>query len=332
MTNHIRRREFVTLLGGAAAAWPLAARAQQRGKVPVVGYLFPGLPELTESLTAAFRKGLSESGFVEGRNVSIEYRFARNDFDRLPELAADLVRREVGVIATAGGVNGAKAARAATTTIPIVFEVGADPVEEGLVASLNRPGGNLTGVTALNLELDAKRLGLLCELVPGAARIGVLVNPSNSVADKRIKNLQVAAASIGRHIEVFPASTTGEIDAAFVKLAQKPVDALVVAPGPLFYGFRAQLAAALARVAIPAIYSDAPLVEAGGLMSYGTNGEEPFFLVGAYTGRILKGEKPADLPVQQPTRFEFIINLQTAQGTRHRSAAQAAWLADEVIE
>jgi putative ABC transport system substrate-binding protein len=325
----MNRREFATLIGGTAATWPLAARAQQPA-VPVIGFLNSSSPDGFAPFVAAFRKGLGELGFVEGRNVAIEYRFALNDNNRLPELAADLVRRRVAAIAAVGGVSNARAAKAATTTIPIVFEVGSDPVQDGLVASFNRPGGNITGVTAINAELDPKRLGLLAELLPKTVRIGALVPPTN--IDLNRVNLQKAAASIGRQIEVLAASNSREVDDAFSIFVQRGVEGLLVGAGSIIFGLRAQIATAAARYAIPAIYSDRNYTEVGGLMSYGTEGGDNFRLVGVYVGRILKGEKPADLPVMRPVKFEFFINLQTARLLRIEVPSTLLALADKVIE
>jgi len=322
-----KRREVITRLGGAAAAWPLAARAQQPA-MPVVGFLYLGTPDPN---LAAFRKGLTEFGFLEGRSVAIEYRFASAP-DRLPELAADLVRRRVAVIAAPGGPPAALAAKAATTTIPIVFEVGMDPVQAGLVASFNRPGGNITGFTAMNRDIDGNRLGMLCELVPGARRVAVLTRPPAADAESRTEHLRAAAVSLGRQFELAVAGSSREIDAAFVGFVERRVDALLVTASSLLYGFRVQLATVAARHAIPAIYPDRAYSEAGGLMSYGTNGTEPFRQVGIYTARILKGEKPADLPVQQPTKFELVINLQTARTLRLEVPPTLLARADEVIE
>jgi putative tryptophan/tyrosine transport system substrate-binding protein len=306
----MKRRTFITLLGGAAT-WPLAARAQSA--VPVVGYLYAATEETI--LAPAFRKGLSELGFVEGQNVAIEYRYARNDDTRLPELAADLVRRRVAVIAAPGGANGVIAAKAATSTIPIVFEIGDDPVAEGLVANLNRPGGNLTGVAALNFELDAKRLGLLVELVPKAARIGVIMrSASNQASQARVRDLSTRiATALGRQIEILVAPDARGIETAFASLSEKRIDALYVTPSTVYVGLRVQIATAAARYAIPTLYSDQPMVEAGGLISYGTDAVDDWRIVGTYVGRILKGEKAGDLPVQQPTNFQLAINLPTAR-------------------
>jgi putative ABC transport system substrate-binding protein len=306
----MRRRDFLTLLGGAAA-WPIAASAQQPA-LPVVGYYYPAPEEAV--YTGAFRKGLGELGFVEGRNVTIEYRFGRNDPARTAELLADLVRRRVAVIAATGGAPSALAAKAATSTIPIVFEIGDDPVENGLVASFNRPGGNITGVAALNAELNVKRLSLLAELVPTAARIGVLTaNVDGPVTQALVRGLPTITAALRRQIEVLPARDSRQLEAAFAGLAQKQIDALYVAPGPTYEGFRVQITTAAARYGLPVVYSSRMFVDAGGLMSYGADGPDDWRIVGTYVGRILKGEKPADLPVQQPSKFEFVLNLQTAR-------------------
>jgi putative ABC transport system substrate-binding protein len=331
MTAPMRRRDFITLLGGAVAAWPQAARAQQRAATPVIGYLDSGVPEASAHLVAAFRKGLSEAGFVEGRNVSIEYRWAHNEPARRPELAADLVRRRVAVIAT-GGAGSAMAAKEATATIPIVFRIGGDPVSDGLVASLNRPGGNVTGFTSIGGELGAKRLGLLHELVPGATRLALLVQPNTPFANSTIVETQAAAASIGRQIDVLTASTNGEIDTAFAALKQLRADALVVGAAILFENRRVQMATLAAHNHVPTIYHSREITEVGGLMSYGTSNTDLNRQVGIYTGRILKGEKPADLPVMQPTRFEFVVNLQTAKTLGLTINPGLLAIVDEVIE
>jgi len=325
----MRRREFITLLGGAAA-WPLAARAQQP-VMPVIGYLDAGAPETSARLAAAFRKGLAEAGYAEGRNVAIEYRWARNEYDRLPEMAADLVRRQVIVIAAMGGTPTALAAKAATTTIPIVFGFGGDPVQTGLVAILNRPGGNITGVVTMNVEVAAKRLGLLHELVPGATRFAVLVNASNSAAASLTRDALAAAAPAGWQIEFLAVSTNRDLSAAFASFAKR-VDAVMVAPELLFVSRRVQLLTLAARHAVPIIYPSREFAEAGGLMSYGSSFTDMHRQVGIYAGRILKGEKPADLPVMQPTTFEFVINLQTAQALGIDVPSTLLARADEVIE
>jgi putative ABC transport system substrate-binding protein len=327
--DQLKRRKFITLLGGAAA-WPLAARAQQ--PIPVVGLLIASWPESVAHLVAAFRKGLSETGYVEGRNVAIDYRYADGRLDRLPALAADLVGRQVAVISVFD-TPAAIAAKAATTTIPIIFAVGSDPVKLGLVASLNRPGGNISGVSYLNVTLAAKLLGLLHELVPGTARIGVLVDPSDSaISEPFVSDLRTAASAIGQPIEVLHASNGRDIDAVFASLAQTPVDALLVSAGTLFYGRRVQLITLAAFHRMPAIYPWREAAEAGGLMSYGTSLADARRLAGVYTGRILKGEKPADLPVMQSTKFELVINLNTARAFGLSFPPGLLTIADDVIE
>jgi putative tryptophan/tyrosine transport system substrate-binding protein len=329
--DRLQRREFITLLGGGTA-WPLAARAQQQA-MPVVGYLSAGTPEAERLTLAAFRQGLAEAGYIEGRNVIIEYRFGQNQPDRLPELAADLVRGRVVVIVAPGGMAQVRAAKAATTAIPIVFTVAVDPIEQGLVASLNRPGGNLTGFAQMNTEIVAKRLGLLHELIPGAARFAVLRELSSPPTPSGITGLRAAASSIGLQVEeIVVAGTPRDIDMAFATLVQKRVDALLVNPNPLFFGLRTQFAALAARHAIAAIYWDRAFAEAGGLMSYGSSLTDQFRQVGIYTGRILKGEKPADLPVLQPTKFELVINAKTAKTLGLDVPDRLLALADEVIE
>jgi len=315
----------------SSSLWPLAACAQQPA-MPVVGYLYAGSPEPSAIQVAAFRKGLSETGYVEGRNVAIEFRWAHNEIDRLPELAADLVRRRVAVIVTPGSVTPALAAKAATTTIPIVFSSGADPVQSGLVASLNRPGGNVTGFSTMSNEIGAKRLGLLHELLPGAARFAVLVNPNSPTAELQIKDAQAAASTIGRQVEILYAGTNSEIDTAFASLVQKRADALLVSSEGFFTNRRVQLVTLAARHAVPAIYHVREFAEAGGLMSYGPSQTDQWRQVGIYVGRILKGEKPADLPVMRPTKFEFIINLQTARLLGITVPPTLLAIADEVIE
>jgi putative ABC transport system substrate-binding protein len=327
----MRRREFVTLIGGAAAAWPLAARAQQPG-IPVIGYLYSGGPEPSAPWLAAFRKGLVEAGFSEGRNVEIEYRWANNEPERLPELAADLVRRRVAVIVAPGTPASILAAKAATQTIPIVFRTGSDPVELGLVATLNRPGGNVTGISAMTAEIGTKRIGLLHELLPGANRFGALINPNDPNAEHANKDLQAAALAIGRQIEFFTASSSREIDAAFAGLAQKRPDALLVVPQGLLINRRVQVVTLATRHVFPAIYPSREFAEIGGLMSYGSSPPEQFRLAGAYTGRVLKGEKPADMPVLRASKFELVINLQTAKAFSIDIPVTLLARADEVIE
>jgi len=326
----MKRRAFITLLGGAAA-WPVTVRAQQAG-MPVVGYLHPAVPEGSAQTLAAFRKGLSETGFVEGKNVRIEYRWGHNDNERLRDLAADLVRHRVGVIAMPSSAPAALAAKTATDTVPIVFSTGADPVALGLVASLNRPGGNMTGVITMNLELGAKRLGLLQELLPRAKQFVVLVNPTSRAAEPFSADVKAAAAAIGRQIEVFPASTNRDIDVAFTSFGQRQADALLVAPDVLFTSRRIQFATLAARYVVPALYSDRRFVEAGGLMSYGTNLGDISRQSGVYAGRILKGENPADLPVIRASTFELVINLQTAKVLGLEIPPMLLARADEVIE
>ncbi len=326
----MKRRDFIALLGGASLA-PLAAHAQQA--MPVVGFLHASAPETNAHLVAAFRKGLGETGFIEGRNVVIEYRWAHNDAKRFPELAADLVRRQVAVIVTPVGTATAQAAKAATATIPIVFSMGTDAVQAGLIASYNRPGGNVTGVSAMVSELGAKRLGLLLELQPQIKRVGLLANPANPVVTETLlQDVRPAAAASGLDIEVLSAGNAGEIDTVFAALTQKRVDGLLVAPDPLFNNRRVQLATLAVRHALPVVYPLRAFAEAGGLMSYGPNDEDRYRLVGVYAGRILKGERPADMPVQRPTTFEFVINLQTARALGITVPPTLIARADEVIE
>ena len=327
----IRRREFITLLGGAAAAWPIEAQAQQAA-MPVIGYLYSGTPEASASWVAAFRKGLSESGFSEGHNVAIEYRWAYNDPARLPELAADLVRRRVAVIVTPGIAASVLAAKAATATIPIVFRTGGDPIELGFVASLNQPGGNVTGINTMSLEIGAKRVGLLHELLPHAERFAVLLNPNDPNADHYTKDMQAAASTIGWQIEFLGASNIREIDLAFANLAQKRLDALLVVPQGLLFNRRAQIVTQVTRYALPAVYPNREFAEIGGLMSYGPNSANEFRLTGVYTGRILKGEKPGDLPVLRTSTFELVINLQTARIFDIAIPPSLLAIADETIE
>jgi putative ABC transport system substrate-binding protein len=326
----MRRREFITLLGGAAG-WPLAARAQQAA-MPVVGFLHGGSPEPNVKNVAAFRQGLSEAGFVEGRNVAIEFRWAAGRDDRLPELATDLIRRRVAVIASPLSTQAALAAKAATRTIPIVFGTGGDPVALGLVASFNRPGGNVTGISFMTAELGAKVLGQLHELLPKATRFLALTNPGSALSDAFIKDLQAGARTLDLHIEVLHAGSESEIDTAFAAAAEKRADALLIAPDALFTSARAQLAELSVRHALPATHVIREFAEAGGLMSYGPNLAIAYQQTGVYAGRILKGEKPADLPVAQPTKFELVINLKTAKALGVEVPDKLLALADEVIE
>jgi putative ABC transport system substrate-binding protein len=325
------RREFITLLLGGAAAWPLAARAQQQ-TMPVVGFLHSSSAEPNANRVAAFRKGLSEAGYVEGQNVVIEFRWAEGQDDRLPDLAADLIRRRVAVIATPASTEAALAAKAATTSIPIVFAIAADPVALGLIASLNRPGGNITGVSFQFVELVSKQLGMLRELVPGANRFVALVGPNAALADAVVKDLQASASALGLPIEILRGGTAREIDAAFENLVQKPGGAMWVSPDAFFTGRRAQIVTLAARHALPAIYYAREFAEIGGLMSYGANVANGYQLTGIYVGRVLKGEKPADLPVVQPTKFELVINLNTARAVGIAIPNTLLALADEVIE
>ena len=333
----MRRREFITLLGGAAAAWPLAAWAQQSA-MPVIGFLNSGSPEQGgNSVTgadsvAAFRKGLSETGFVEGRNVAIEFRWALNDRDRIPELAADLVRRKVNVIATPESAVGALAAKALTTTIPIVFSTSGDPVQLGLVASLNRPGGNVTGFTNMGIELVPKEFGLLHELRPGAARFGLLVTRNYVYVDRVTKDAQSAGLALGKQVEIIFAASAREIDAAFAELAQKRVDAFLVPDDVLLAGRQSQILTLAARNAIPAIYQSRTWANAGGLMSYGPVTTDLGRQAGIYVGRILNGEKPAEMPIARSSRFELVINLATARAIGLTVPPSLLAIADEVIE
>jgi ABC-type uncharacterized transport system substrate-binding protein len=327
----VNRRSFITLLGGAAA-WPLAARAQQPA-MPVIGYLNPTSPDAFADRLRAFHRGLKETGYVEGENVAIEYRWAENQLDRLPALAADLVRRRVAVIAASGGMPSILAAKAATTTIPIVFIVNEDPVRLGLVASLARPSGNLTGINIFNAELTAKRLGLLRELVPAATRVAVLVNPANAAsAETTLREVEPAARALGLQIQVLNASTIREIDAAFATFARERPDALLVGTDPFFSSRRVQISLQAMRHAIPATYSTRDIADVGGLMSYGTSFPDSYRQVGAYTGRILKGAKSADLPVVQSTKFELVINASTARMLGIEVSPSLLARADEVIE
>ena len=326
----MRRRVFIA--GVAAAALPPAASAQQPA-VPVIGFLNSALPELFVERLRGFRQGLKDAGYVEGENVTIEYRWAENRIDRLPALLDDLVRRRVTVIAATGGSGPALMAKAATTTIPVVFGVAEDPVRIGLVASLSRPGGNLTGVNFFSVEVVAKRLELLRELVPAAVRVAVLINPTNVVQTETVsRDMQVAARSMGLQIQIFNASTNREIDEAFAALMRERPDALFVAPDPLFFSRRVQLSNLAARHALPATFPVRDNAEAGGLMSYGTNVSDAYRQVGVHVGRILKGAKPADMPVVQADKFELVINAQTARLLGLTVPHSLLARADEVIE
>jgi putative ABC transport system substrate-binding protein len=325
----VRRREFITLLGGAAAVWPLATRAQQ--PMPVVGFLNNASPDPYAPMVAWFRQGLNETGYVEGRNFAIEYRWAEGQNDRLPALSRDLVRRPVAVIAALGR-NAALAAKAATTTIPIVFQTADDPVESGLVASLNRPGGNLTGVSTLATELGPKRLELLHELVPTATVITLLINPASTNAEIQATNLTAAARTLGLQVHVLHASTERDLETVFATLVRQRARALVISNDGLFISRSGQLGELTVRHGLPTIFQFREFTAAGGLMSYGGSVADPYRQFGVYTGRVLKGEKPADLPVQQATKVELIINLKTAKALGLTIPLPLLGRADEVIE
>jgi putative ABC transport system substrate-binding protein len=326
----MQRRKFIALLGGAAA-WPFAARAQQPA-LPVIGFLSSASPDLYANRLRAFRQGLKEAGYVEGQNVAIEYRWAEGQNDRLPALAAELVQRHVDVIAAAGGTPSAVAAKAATATIPIVFGVAVDPVKIGLVASLNRPGGNLTGITNLNVEVGPKRLELMRELIPAATNIAVLVNPTSPIAEPFSRSMQAAARTLGQQVHVLQASTEQDFDKVFADLARLRAGALVISPDVFFNTKIEQLAVLSLRHAVPAIFQYREFAAAGGLISYGSDETEYYRLIGIYAGRILKGEKPADLPVVQSTKVEMILNLKTAKALGITVPLPLLGRADEVIE
>ena len=328
----MRRRDFIALGGSFAAAWPIAARAQQPA-MPVIGFLGTASPDLYAKALSAFRQGLSETGYVEGRNVTIEFRWADSQNDRLPALAADLVRRQVKVIAAPGSTPAALAAKAATATIPVVFQVGTDPVAAGLVASLARPGGNVTGVTTLNTELGPKRLQLLRELIPTAKIIALLVNPTSPFITENIsKDLELAARTLGLQLHILNASTERDFDTVFATFAQLRADALVIAPDAMFISRSEQLGALTLQHAVPAITQFREFAAAGGLMTYGGSFTELARQVGVYTGRILKGEKPADLPVQQSAKAELIINVKSAKALGLAVPRELLARADELIE
>jgi len=327
----MRRRDFITLLGGAAAAWPLAVRAQ-KSPMPVIGFLGSGLPAEWTIILAAFREGLRRAGFADGQNVDIEFRWAENRYERLPTLATDLVRRQVAVIAAIGNSAAALAAKAATATIPVVFASGVDPVAYGLVASLHRPGGNVTGVSFLTSLLVPKQFELLHEIAPKAPLIAVLENPTNPYSGADIREVQDAAHALGRSVHVLNASTEGEIDAAFVAVVQQQAGALQIPGDAFFWTRRERIVALAARHAVPTIYAQREFVEVGGLMSYGADAADWSRLSGGYVARILKGEAPADLPVQQSTKVELVINLKAAKALGLTVPLPLLARADEVIE
>jgi putative tryptophan/tyrosine transport system substrate-binding protein len=329
MSVKVRRRDFITLLGGAAVAWPLAGRAQQQA-MPVIGFLDGQSFDL--HLMTAFRQALKDAGYIEGRNVAIYFRSADGQTDRLVTLAGDIIGRRVAVIVTTGGGAAALAAYAATTTIPIVFVNGVDPVSSGLVVSLNRPGGNATGVYIFQQVLEGKRLGLLRELVPSAASIAVLLNPTNANFQTQLRGVQDAARDLGQQVSILSANTEREIDVAFATVAQSGARALLVGSDPFFSSERDQVIALAARYAIPAIYEGREFATAGGLASYGTSLADAYRQAALYAGRILKGEKPADLPIVQPTKFEFVINMKTAKTLGLDVSPGLAASADEIVE
>jgi putative tryptophan/tyrosine transport system substrate-binding protein len=326
----MKRRQFIMLLGGAAAC-PLAARAQQP-PVPVIGYLSARSREDTSHLITAFQRGLAETGYIEGRNVAVEYRFADGQYDRLPAMAADLVQRPVAVITTTGGEPSALAAKAATSTIPIVFSVGSDPVKQGLAASFNRPGGNATGIALLTSELEPKRLGLLRELVPHANKVGFLLNPSFPASESQLSDMQDAARAMNLPVDVLRANTDREVNAAFETITQQRIPALAVAANPFFDTRRDMLVELARRNAVPTIYHSRDFADAGGLMAYGISFTHGYHQVGVYTGLVLKGTSPAGLPIMQSTKFEFVINVKTAKLLGLKISDNLLSLADEVIE
>ena len=327
----MRRRQFIAFLGGAVAGSPLAARAQQQ-TLAVIGFLSARSPASGAFMAAAFRQGLSDFGYIEGRNLRIEYRWAEGHYDRLPELADDLVRREVAVIAAISGTPAALAAKAATTTIPIVFGNGGDPLTSGLVASLNRPAGNITGVTFYTVALAGKRLELMRALVPTAVAMGFLVNRNNPAEEPEIKDAEAAARVHGVRLHVLNITSERDLDAAFTTFFERRADALVVGSDPVFFGFTGKLVELTVRHAVPAIYYAREFAEAGGLMSYGSRQNDTYRQAGTYVGKILQGAKPADLPVMRPTKFEFVINLKTAKALGLQIPDKLLAIADEVIE
>jgi putative ABC transport system substrate-binding protein len=327
----MRRREFIALVGGAAVAWPLAARAQQPA-TPVIGFLSSGSPRTFVNFLKAFHAGLSDEGFVERRNVAIVYRWAEGHFDELDALATELVAEGAAVIAATGGVRSAEAAKNATTTIPVVFVIGFDPVKVGLVASFNKPGGNLTGTTIITTELATKRLSLLYDLDPGMRNVAILVNPESMRADVEIENVIVAARDTGRPLFVLRASSISEIDAAFASLAEQQLRALIISAAPFFMTRRAQLVGLAASHKMPVVYPFREFVDDGGLMSYGPSLTSAYRRAGVYAGRILKGAKPGELPIESPSRFEFLINLKTAKTLNLTIPPGVLAIADEVIE
>jgi putative ABC transport system substrate-binding protein len=327
----MRRREFITILGGTAVTWPISARAQQT-MMPVIGFLGSASAEPFQRALAAFRDGLKEAGYIEGRNVLIEYRWAEDRYDRLPALVAELIHRQVAVIIASGGPAPALAAKVATTTIPIVFTAVSDPVASGLVASLNRPGGNVTGTSALTIELDAKRLELLRELAPAGGAIAALINPGRPDVESQIKSMQEAARTLAQQLVLLKAGRENEIDSIFASLAQQRIGALLVGADPFFASRRGQIIALAARHTMPTIYAQREFVADGGLISYGTRLVDGYRQAGIYAGRILKGVKPADLPVVRPTKFELVLNLKTAKALGLTVPPSLLVAADEVIE
>jgi putative ABC transport system substrate-binding protein len=329
----MRRRDFIKLVAGSAAgAWPLAAVQAQQGAMPVIGFLNVQSASGRPHQIDAFRRGLVETGYTENKNVAIEYRWAENQYDRLPELAADLVRRRVAVIAATGGAQAALAAKAATSSIPIVFTTGSDPVRAGLVPSLNRPGGNVTGISFLTDALAAKRLGLLREIIRAPAAVAVLINPEGPDAQSQLKDVRSASHAIGQSIDIVMASTQGEINSAFAKISQNHAEALIVGADPFFNDRRQQIVALAARASLPAVYESREFVLVGGLMSYGASITDAYRQAGVYTGRVLNGEKPSELPVTQATKFEFVFNSKTAKALGLQLNPQLLATADEVIE